>query len=66
VEGVAVGVEPGERHALVLEEAQVLVAGGLRLEQVVDRDVQRGQEAAGVDLDRVEPQLGDHVERFGK
>jgi hypothetical protein len=62
VQRVAVGVEPGERDASGLEEAEVVVARVLTVDHVVDGDVDRGEEPACVDLSGIEPEGGDDVE----
>ena len=62
VERVAVAVERGERQPAGGELAEVLLAGVLARAQGLDRQVDRRQEAAGVDLGAGQPEVGDHLE----
>ena len=62
---VAVAVEPGDRDARALEDAEEVVARGIAHEDVVEgRDVDGGEESAGVDLDPGEAQVGDDLDRL--
>ena len=67
VQGIAVAVQPGDRDTRALEDSQVVVPGGIADENVVERrDVHRGEEAAGVDLDAGQPEVGDDLECVGQ
>ena len=67
VQRVAVAVQAGDRHAGALEDPEVVVPGGVAGQDVVEGgDVHRRQEAAGVDLDAGEAEIGDDLQRFGQ
>src|SRR3954447_13125216 len=61
---VAVAVERGQSDAIGLEQPEVLLARVRGGEDLVDRQMDRGQEAAGVDLRAVEPQLAQDRQRL--
>ena len=64
---VALGVQAGDGDAGALEDPQVVVTGRVADQDVVEgRDVHRRQEAAGVDLDPGEPEIGDHLQGVGE
>ena len=67
VQRVAVAVQAGDRDAGALEDREVVVAGRVAFQDLVDGgDVDGRQESARVDLDAGQPQVGDNLERLGK
>jgi hypothetical protein len=62
VERVAVDVQAGQRDPGLLEAAQVVLAGAGAGQDVVDRDVRCGDEAARVDLCAGQAQLAEDLE----
>ena len=67
VERIPVGVEAGDGHASTLEDAEEVVAGGVADQDVVEgRNVHGGQEAAGVDLEAGQTNIGDDLDRVWK
>ncbi len=67
VERIAVGVEARQGDPRLGEGREVVVAGGIGGEDVVDRRHVHGrEEAADVDLGRIEAEIADRVERLGR
>lgn len=65
VEGVAVAVEARDLHSGAVEARQIGLRGGRVGDDLVDLgDVHRRQETTGVDLDAVQPEVGDHLDRI--
>src|SRR5439155_15148663 len=54
-----------DRHAGALEQAEVIIPGGVAGQDVVEgRDVNRRKETAGVDLDAGQTEIGDDLQRL--
>ena len=67
VQRVAVAVQAGDLHTRALELSEEVISRGVGGEDVVEgRDVHRWQEAARVELDAGEAELGDHLDRLGQ
>jgi hypothetical protein len=64
VQRIPVAVQPRDGDTGLVEDGEVVVAGRVTGQDVVERgDVHSGQETAGVDLDARQAEVGDHRER---
>jgi hypothetical protein len=66
IERVAVAVQRRERQPARGELPEIVLAGTLALAQLLERQVGRREEAAGVDLDAGQAEVDDDVERLAE